>query len=162
MRTFIGLALLLASSVALAQLPSKTRTPGWPNPDVTQANIHETICKSGWTATIRPAASYTTKLKRQQIGEYRLKEKRLAEYEEDHLISLQLGGHPTDPRNLWPQPYRTQCGARVKAVWETKLRRMVCDGKITLVEAQKAIATNWIAAYKKYVHAEGCPEIDEK
>lgn len=56
-------------------------------------------------------ASYTTKLKTQQIREYRYKEKRLAEYEEDHLISLQLGGHPTDPKNLWPQPYRIKCGA---------------------------------------------------
>jgi hypothetical protein len=40
---------------------------------------------------------------------------------------------------------------------------MVCDdGKLTLAEAQKAIATNWIAAYKKYVDKEGCPELDEE
>jgi hypothetical protein len=29
----------------------------------------------------------------------------LSAFQEDHLISLELGGHPTDPRNLWPQPY---------------------------------------------------------
>jgi hypothetical protein len=157
-----GIALLLAASTAFAQLPNKKRTPGATNPDVTQANIHQTICVSGWTATIRPPSSYTTKLKKQQIEEYHYKDKRLSEYEEDHLISLQLGGNPTDPKNLWPQPYRITCGARVKDVVETKLKRMVCDGEITLAEAQKVIATNWIAAYKKYVHSEGCPEIDEK
>lgn len=45
---------------------------------------------------------------------------------------------------------------------ETKLKRMVCDGKITLREAQDAIAANWIAANKKYVYADGCPDIDEE
>jgi len=38
---------------------------------------------------------------------------------------------------------------------------MVCDGTMTLEEAQHAVSTNWIAAYKKYVHKEGCPDIDE-
>ncbi len=158
--------LLVASAIfanaALARLPNHTRTPGATNPDVTQDSIHQTICVSGWTATIRPPSSYTTKLKTQQIKEYRYKEKRLAEYEEDHLISLQLGGHPTDPQNLWPQPYRIKCGARIKDALETKLKRMVCDGKIILAEAQKAIATNWIAAYKKYVDKDGCPDLDEE
>jgi hypothetical protein len=28
-------------------------------------------------------------------------------YEEDHLISLEDGGDPTDPRNLFPEPYNT-------------------------------------------------------
>jgi hypothetical protein len=39
---------------------------------------------------------------------------------------------------------------------------MVCDGKLSLQYAQHAIATNWIAAYKKYVHKEGCREVDEE
>ena len=162
-RLSVAILLLLFTATAFSvPLPNRTRTPGATNPDVTQENIHETICVSGWTKTIRPPSSYTSNLKKQQIKEYRYKEKRLAEYEEDHLISLQLGGNPTDPKNLWPQPYRIKCGARIKDVLETKLKRMVCDGKITLEEAQHAIATNWIAAYKNYVHKEGCPEIDEE
>lgn len=139
-------------------LPDRTRTPGVTNPDVTQDNINQTICVSGWTKTIRPPTSYTNKLKTEQIKEYGYKDKKLSSYEEDHLISLQLGGHPTDPKNLWPQPYDRQCGARVKDVVETRLKRLICDGKITLAEAQKAISTNWITAYKKYVNREGCPE----
>jgi hypothetical protein len=34
----------------------------------------------------------------------------MACYEEDHLISLENGGNPTDPRNLWPEPYNTMVG----------------------------------------------------
>jgi len=158
----LGLVLLILSSGVLARLPNHTRTPGVTNPDVGQENIHQTICVSGWTTTIRPPSSFTNNLKKQQIREYRYKEKRLVEYEEDHLISLQLGGHPTDPKNLWPQPYRITCSARINDALETELKRMVCDGQIALREAQHAIATNWIAAYKKYVHEEGCPEVDEE
>jgi len=159
---YLLVASALFATAALARLPNHTRTPGATNPDVTQDSIHQTICVSGWTKTIRPSSGYTNKLKVQQIKEYRYKEKRLAEYEEDHLISLQLGGHPTDPKNLWPQPYRIKCGARIKDALETKLKRMVCDGKLTLVEAQKSITTNWIAAYKKFVDKDGCPDLDEE
>ena len=45
---------------------------------------------------------------------------------------------------------------------QTKLKRMVCDGKITLKQSQVAIATNWIPAYKKYVDKNGCPDVDEE
>lgn len=109
---------------------------------MTQDNIDQTICVSGWTATIRPGSSYTSKLKIEQIKEYSYKDKKPGDYEEDHLISLQLGGHPTDPRNLWPQPYNQACGARIKDVLETRLKRLVCDKKLPLADAQKAIATN--------------------
>jgi len=73
----------------------------------------------------------------------------LANYEEDHLISLQLGGNPTDPRNLWPEPY-VGANARKKDVVETGLKRLVCAGKMSLVDAQKAISTDWVAAFNKY------------
>jgi hypothetical protein len=80
------------------------RTPGVLNPDVTQASINSTICVRGWTKTIRPPTSYTNALKRKQMREYGVGGP-LSDYQEDHLISLELGGHPTDPRNLWPEPY---------------------------------------------------------
>ncbi len=148
----------LATGVANSRtLPDPFRNPGLTNPDVTQANIKRTICKSGWTKTIRPPTSYTNNLKRQQIAEYRYRDKKLASYEEDHIISLQLGGHPRDPRNLWPQPYNVTCGARVKDVIETKLKRMICAGDITLIQAQQMIAVNWVAAYSQYVRPLSCP-----
>src|SRR5439155_13780163 len=82
---------------------SWTRTPGVLNPDVHQETIAETICVTGWTRTIRPPTDYTSTLKIEQMREYGLGGDP-SDYQEDHLISLELGGHPTDRRNLWPQP----------------------------------------------------------
>jgi hypothetical protein len=132
--------------------PDSFRTPGATNPNVTQANIKKTICKSGWTKTIRPPSSYTNTL--------RYRNKKLGSYEEDHLISLQLGGDPQDPRNLWPQAYAGKCGARVKDVIETALKRLVCDPKppLTVVEAQQMISQDWVGAYTQYVREINCPK----
>jgi hypothetical protein len=136
-------------------LPTKKVTPGSINKDVTQENIKDNICKSGWTATIRPTTTYTNKLKIAQLsGDYKKYVTAFGEdlslYEEDHLISLQLGGNPTDPKNLWPEPYAGN-GARKKDVIETKLKKLVCSGDVKLADAQKAIATNWVLAYNKYI-----------
>jgi hypothetical protein len=108
------------------------RTPGVLNPDVTQATIATTICRRGWTRTVRPPTEYTDSLKRRQLRAYRLTGPSSL-YQEDHLISLELGGHPTDPRNLWPEPYPR--AARVDAV-ENDLNAKVCDGSLTLAQAQ--------------------------
>jgi hypothetical protein len=85
--------------------PDPSLTPGALNPAVTQATIQSTICVSGWTATIRPSESFTDALKVTQIGQYGYSDTSTADYEEDHLISLELGGAPADVRNLWPEPY---------------------------------------------------------
>ncbi len=132
-------------------LPDPDRTPGVANPAVTQRNIRSTICKPGWTKTVRPPSNYTTALKRKQIAALGLEDKRLASYEEDHAIPLELGGHPTSPKNLWPQPYMGRCGARIKDVLERRLNRLVCAGKLTLIEAQAAVSAHWISSYQAMV-----------
>jgi hypothetical protein len=133
--------------------PDAALTPGALNPAVTQATIGATICVTGWTAIIRPSSSYTTALKIQQIPQYGYTDTRTSSYEEDHLISLELGGAPADPRNLWPEPYTSSLpdgrptGARTKDVLETRLKKEVCAGTTTLAEAQRAIGVFWVHAY---------------
>jgi hypothetical protein len=134
-------------------LPNATRTPGAINPSVTPANIHSTICVSGYTAMIRPDSSYTTALKIRQLDsgyDYR-NDTSTADYEEDHLISLELGGSPTNWKNLWPEPYAGREGARVKDEIENKLHDLVCSGQLPLRVAQRAIARNWWRAYNRYI-----------
>jgi len=114
-------------------LADPVRTPGVLNPDVTQANIRSTICRHGWTATIRPATDYTNDLKRKQMRQYG-ETGSLSDYQEDHLISLELGGDPTDPRNLWPEPYPR--AAEVDRI-ENELNAEVCSASLTLAEAQQ-------------------------
>lgn len=108
-------------------------TPGVVNPAVTQATIRRTVCVGGWTRTVRPPVSYTNELKLEQLGQYRLRGPPSA-YQEDHLISLELGGNPTDPRNLWPEPYPR--AAAVDRI-ENALNHEVCSGSLTLAEAQR-------------------------
>jgi hypothetical protein len=108
-------------------------TPGVLNPAVTQANIRSTICKHGWTRTVRPPVSYTNALKSKQLAQYGLRGPPSA-FQEDHLISLELGGNPTDPRNLWPEPYPR--AAAVDQI-ENELNHRVCTGSLTLAEAQR-------------------------
>ncbi len=153
---FISVVLyLLTTSATLAQsaLPDPAKTPGALNPEVTQATIGSTICVSGWTRTVRPASAYTSALKRQQMREYGYADRRMSDFEEDHLVPLVLGGAPYDPRNLWPEPRATADGwtASVKDDLEAALGRQVCSGRVPLAEAQQAIATDWIAAYKRFV-----------
>jgi hypothetical protein len=109
------------------------RTPGVVNPDVTQANIATTVCKHGWTRTIRPPTDYTNELKLKQMREYGVAGSP-AQYQEDHLLSLELGGHPTDARNLWPEPYPR--AAEMDSI-ENELNAKVCSGELSLDEAQR-------------------------
>lgn len=112
---------------------SPTLTPGALNPDVTQANIRETICVRGWTKTIRPPVAYTNALKVKQMSAYG-ESGDPSDYQEDHLISLELGGDPRDPRNLWPEPYpRASDVDRI----ENELNAKVCSGELSLAEAQR-------------------------
>ncbi len=85
------------------------------------------------------------------------------DYEEDHLISLELGGSPTAEENLWPEPYDIQiaipsatssssfeyvpAGAHEKDKVENYLHAQVCAGKISLADAQHEIATEWYDVY---------------
>jgi hypothetical protein len=134
--------------------PDPVLTPGAADPTVTQANIHTTICVAGYTATVRPPSSYTTPLKRRQIALYGDSDTNLADYEEDHLIPLEVGGAPRDPANLWPEPYDavaadgTPAGARVKDRFENWLHDQVCSGAMLLVAAQQQIAGDWVANWE--------------
>jgi hypothetical protein len=129
-------------------LPDPSCQPGSTYSSVTQSSIGSTICVSGWTSTIRPSTSYTNKLKTTQIAQYGYSDTSLSDYEEDHLIPLELGGNPTDPANLWPEPHATVNGgsSSKKDTIENRLKKMVCAGTITLAAARKAIAKNWTTA----------------
>lgn len=90
------------------------------NPAVTQATIGQTICTPGWTKTIRP------KLPTRKG------------YENDHIVSLELGGNPSNPANLRFVPLDR---ARKDDVLETRLNRQVCAkvNPLSLAEAQREI-----------------------
>jgi hypothetical protein len=110
-------------------------SPGALNPDVTPETLDSTVCVSGWTATIRPPSEYTAQLKVEQLRAYGFPGKP-EDYQQDHLISLGLGGHPTDPRNFWPEPYPR---AREVDTLERELHDRLCAREMSLEEVQREI-----------------------
>ena len=127
-------------------LPDPTCTPGAVNPNVTEDTIATTICRPGWTATVRPPTSYTNDLKRRQIDQYGYLNHALGDYEEDHLVPLSVGGSPSDPRNLWPEP---GASPNTKDRVEADLQGAVCAHEVSLASAQQAIATDWTTAEQR-------------
>jgi hypothetical protein len=134
-------------------LPDPSCTPGAINPDVTQSNIGSTICSGGYTSSIRPPESITEPEKEANAESYDYTGP-LDTAEYDHLIPLELGGDPNDPKNLWVEPNDNPNATSVnntKDVLENVLNDLVCSGQITLFTAQFAISSNWVTAYQTYV-----------
>ena len=125
--------------VAVNNLPDLTCTPG----AVIASATKDQICVSGYSRTVRhvPVAE-----KDAVYAEYGIPSHVPGEYEVDHLISLELGGS-NDIANLWPEAANPTPGFHQKDAFENELHAKVCAGTISLAEAQKEIASNWLQYY---------------
>jgi hypothetical protein len=132
-------------TAVVVSLPDSTLTPG------------ATILVDRGTVCAQESANnkaVPVALQRRVFEEYRIEGADPRAYEVDYLVTPALGG-ADDIRNLWPHSYSaTVWNAQVKDALEDRLRRMVCGGSLDLSEAQREIAANWIAAYKKYFHTD--------
>jgi len=131
-------------SVAGQPMPDEHCSPGATNPAVTQATIHETICKAGWTATVRPPVAVTDAIKAQSARAYSIPAGTVGEL--DHKIALEVGGDPGnagDVANLWFEPGPIP---NPKDTVERVLNRATCAGLITLTTAQTALNHSWPTA----------------
>lgn len=146
------ISLLLPLS-ASAQTPNAVGTdvPGAVNVQVTQDNMRQTICKRGWTRTVRPPVEWTDALKQQLLDQG----EEAKYYELDHLVPLEVAGCPNCKANLWLQPWHGHCNAKQKDELENRVNRMVCSGQMTLVEGQY-VFRDWRAGYTRYVNPRGC------
>ncbi|NJC85673.1 hypothetical protein HC030_24420 [Planosporangium mesophilum] len=126
-------------------LPDPACTPGVISAAVTQDNLGRTICRPGYTKTVRPPSSDTGAYKRKVMTVYH-EPGPPSDYEFDHLVSLELGGS-NDVGNLWPERNDHPPGAaNSKDPVENALNRAVCKHTVTLAAAQSAIATDWTTA----------------
>jgi hypothetical protein len=152
--------------------PNRALTPGAIDPAVTDG----AICAHDWAPgdppqeggdmTYSKAARHTSShVKDAVFAEYNLTNPHDGghSWEIDHLVPLSLGGRDVQ-ENLWPES-RTGDGlnAWAKDRLEFRLYRMVCDPppgtqRLPLTEAQAALRTDWVAAYRKYCASEAdCP-----
>ncbi len=120
-------------------LPDPDCTPGAVFSDVTK----DQVCVAGYSSKVRNVPDSE---KNQVFKEYGIKTHSAGQYEVDHLISLELGGS-NDIANLWPEPAEPRPGFHEKDKVENYLHKQVCDGAMTLQEAQTQIATNWMGVY---------------
>jgi hypothetical protein len=135
-----------ASSVSDSETtPNRSLTPG----STRQVTMSE-VCSVPEEEVV---GDVTVSLRQKVFQEYGIANARPEDYEIDYLIAPRLGG-TEDIHNLWPEPYRARLwNARVKDALEERLHEMVCRGQVDLATAQHDIATDWIAAYKKYFHS---------
>jgi hypothetical protein len=134
-----------ASSVTSAipgVLPDARLTPG-----ATRAATIDDLCLSAHEEVV---GQVTTPLRDEVLKEYGIANERQRNYEIDYLIAPGLGG-AEDIHNLWPQPYAAPTwNAYAKDALEERLHQLVCGRQLELGVAQRDIATDWVAAYKKY------------
>lgn len=121
-------------------LPDPACTPGAVM--TTDAN---TVCQRGYASSVRnvPASESARVYK-----EYGIPSHSPGQYEVDHLISLELGGS-NDIANLWPEAANPTPGFHQKDKVENYLHDQVCSGKMSLTEAQRRIASNWLEVYSQ-------------
>ena len=123
-------------------LPSSFLTPG----DAKKVT-KEQICAPGYSASLKPTKEST---REDAFNRYGLRGGKSATEVLDHLIPVELGGTDSE-QNLWPEPANGDWNASQKDALEQKLLTMVCDGTLTVKQAQTAIKKNWVQAYQQYV-----------
>jgi hypothetical protein len=132
-------------SQVLVSIPNSNLTPG-----AALLASRQVVCAEPNTRN----KAVPVALQRKVFEEYGIAGAEPRAYEVDYLVTPALGG-ADDIHNLWPHSYSaTVWNSQVKDALEDRLREMVCDGDLDLTEAQREIAENWIAAYKKYFHTD--------
>jgi len=123
-------------------LPDRRLTPG-----ATRRVTISDVCSSAHEEVV---GEVSMPLRQEVFQKYGIVNAHVSDYEIDYLIAPGLGG-AEDIHNLWPEPYTSRTwNAYVKDALEERLHEMVCGGEVDLSTAQRDIATDWIAAYKKY------------
>src|SRR5882762_7718456 len=130
----------ITSCVAVSAIEDKACTPGAVIASATKAQI----CKPGYSSSVRNVPESE---KNQVYAEYGIATHTTGQYEVDHLISLELGGS-NDVANLWPELADPTPGFHQKDQVENYLHKQVCDGKLSLKQAQQKIATDWLQVYE--------------
>jgi Putative zinc-finger len=128
-------------------LPDRALTPGATRTISSMSDVcslaHEQVVKE-----------VSMPMREEVFRRYGILNPRASDYEIDYLIAPGLGGVEAI-RNLWPEPYKSRTwNAQVKDELEERLHEMVCRGQLDLSTAQRDIASDWIAAYKKYFHTD--------
>lgn len=117
---------------------------------VTQQSVGETICRPGYADTVAPPFDELMAHKDRMLAARGIDADSGVAFALDRRVPIELGGSPDAPSNLNLLPWAGQQGERRKARAAVMLKRCVCEGKLSLAEAQAAIVGNWSVVYSGF------------
>ncbi|HEX3381509.1 MAG TPA: hypothetical protein VHU21_17195 [Paraburkholderia sp.] len=120
---------------------------------VTQQSIGDTICRPGYAETVAPPFDELLAHKDRMLAARGVDAHDGVAFALDRRVPIVLGGSPDAPANLDLLPWAGPQGARRKARAAAMLKRCVCEGKLSLAQAQAAIVGNWSAVYAGFGQA---------
>ena len=143
------------STQTVSLAPSSTKAgPAYvyPNPSLTPGAVlttdASTICAPGYASGVRDVSTAT---KEQVYAEYGVSYPQpLGAYEVDHFIPLEIGGS-NDIKNLWLEPATPTPGFHQKDQFENFEHGQVCNGKISVAEAQSRMVSDWYFYWQEEV-----------
>jgi hypothetical protein len=132
-----------------ADLPDPRLTPGGTLP----VKAPE-VCRPGYSpSALRALTPLQWHDRRAQVFQaYGIETPARGAYVINHLVPLEIGGS-NELVNLWPLAKAGTWNAARKAKLTRRLHRIVCSGRLSLQEAQRETAVDWIAAYRRLVSA---------
>ncbi|CAB3653100.1 hypothetical protein SCB29_02100 [Paraburkholderia sp. SIMBA_055] len=142
----LGLAALLAVRVGAVYAQDAAML----DERVTQQSIRETICRPGYASAVSPPFDELMAHKDRMLAERGIDADDGAEFALDRRVPVVLGGSPDAPSNLGLLPWAGRQGERRKARAAVMLKRCVCEGKLSLAEAQAAIVGDWSVVYSGF------------
>ncbi|QDQ81328.1 hypothetical protein [Paraburkholderia megapolitana] len=146
----LGLAMTLGATIAVHIEAAHAQTPSMLDDKVTQQSVEETICRPGYADTVSPPLDEPMAHKDRLLAARGIDADDGTRYALDRRVPVVLGGSPDAPANLGLLPWAGHHGERRKELLTAKLKRCVCAGKISLSDAQSAIAGNWSAWYQGF------------
>ena len=145
----VALALGASPNAAAADLPDARLTPGGVLPVKAPQ-----ICRPGYAPSTLHALTPAEWHKRRLLvfQAYGIDRRERAAYVINHLIPLEIGGS-NEIANLWPLAKAGKWNTVRKAKLVRRLHKLVCSGRLSLQEAQRETAADWIATYRNLVSA---------
>jgi len=134
-------------AIAAAQLPNNYYTPG----KAEKVDVKQ-LCAAGTETSAKPVADWQ---KNTALERYGVRPEAF-NGELEHLVPVALGG-TNDPDNLYPFHAQGEYTIEAKQRLASKLRELVCDGKMSLKQAQDVFKKDWTKGYKQYLAAMNAP-----
>lgn len=148
--TRFALALGFMALLTLRMGDARAQDAGMLDERVTQQSVGDTICRPGYADTVAPPFDELMAHKDRMLAARGIDADNGAAFALDRRVPIVLGGSPDAPANLDLLPWAGHQGERRKARAAVMLKRCVCEGKLSLAEAQAAIVGNWSVVYSGF------------